>query len=178
MAELKRKDEQLTTADLAGRKDATNPATRELREVENPERPKPVRSEMADPNPRAGSVADPNLRGGTSAVTTPRNDMQSKHDVQPRRDEMAPTALFSDSDVSDLRSRWSTVQTGFVDEPRRAVEEADKLVATVMQRLAEGFANERASLEKAWDRGDNISTEDLRVALRRYRSFFDRLLNA
>ena len=69
------------------------------------------------------------------------------------------------------------MQTGFVDEPRRAVEEADKLVATVMQRLAEGFAIERASLEKAWDRGDNISTEDLRVAFRSYRSFFDRLLN-
>jgi hypothetical protein len=98
--------------------------------------------------------------------------------MQARHDDMTPTPLFSDSDVSDLRSRWSNVQTGFVDEPRRAVEEADKLVATVMQRLAEGFANERATLEKAWDRGDNISTEDLRVALRRYRSFFDRLLHA
>jgi hypothetical protein len=63
-----------------------------------------------------------------------------------------------------------------VDEPRRTVEAADKLVASVMQRLAEGFANERSSLEKQWDRGDNVSTEDLRVALQRYRSFFDRLL--
>jgi hypothetical protein len=70
------------------------------------------------------------------------------------------------------------VQTAFVDEPRHAVEEADKLVATVMQRLADGFAGERANLEKQWDRGDNVSTEDLRVALQRYRSFFDRLLAA
>jgi len=57
------------------------------------------------------------------------------------------------------------------------VEDADKLVATVMQRLAEGFANERSNLEKAWDRGDNVSTEDLRIALQRYRTFFHRLLS-
>jgi hypothetical protein len=63
-----------------------------------------------------------------------------------------------------------------VDEPRQAVEGADKLVAAVMQRLAEGFANERSGLEKRWDSGDSVSTEDLRVALQRYRSFFDRLL--
>ena len=84
--------------------------------------------------------------------------------------------LFSESEMGDFRSRWSTVQTGFVDEPRRTVEEADKLVAAAMQRLAESFANERSGLEKQWDHGDNVSTEDLRVALQRYRSFFDRLL--
>jgi len=87
-----------------------------------------------------------------------------------------PMPLFSESEMGDFRSQWSKVQTGFVDEPRRTVEEADKLVAAVMQRLAEGFANERSGLEKQWDRGDNVSTEDLRIALQRYRSFFDRLL--
>jgi hypothetical protein len=87
-----------------------------------------------------------------------------------------PTPLFTESEMADFRSQWSKVQTGFVDEPRRTVEDADKLVAAVMQRLAEGFANERSGLEKQWDGGDNVSTEDLRVALRRYRSFFDRLL--
>ena len=87
-----------------------------------------------------------------------------------------PMPLFSESEMGDFRSQWSKVQTGFVDEPRRTVEDADKLVAAVMQRLAEGFANERSGLEKQWDRGDNVSTEDLRVALQRYRSFFDRLL--
>src|ERR1035437_7113527 len=76
------------------------------------------------------------------------------------------------SDRSGARYRLVSV-----DEPRRTVEEADKLVAAVMQRLAEGFANERSGLEKQWDRGDNVSTEDLRLALQRYRSFFDRLLN-
>ena len=87
-----------------------------------------------------------------------------------------PMALFSELEMGDFRSQWSKVQTGFVDEPRRTVEDADKLVAAVMQRLAEGFANERSGLEKQWDGGDNVSTEDLRVALQRYRSFFDRLL--
>jgi hypothetical protein len=69
-----------------------------------------------------------------------------------------PTPLFSESEMGDFRSQWSSVQTGFVDEPRRAVDGADKLVASVMQRLAEGFANEREGLEKQWDRGDNVST--------------------
>jgi hypothetical protein len=83
-----------------------------------------------------------------------------------------PMPLFSESEMEDFRSQWSSLQTGFVDEPRRAVEDADKLVASVMQRLAEGFAKERSGLEKQWDSGDNVSTEDLRVALQRYRSFF------
>ena len=87
-----------------------------------------------------------------------------------------PMPLFSESEMGDFRSQWSKLQTGFVDEPRRTVEDADKLVAAVMQRLAESFANERSGLEKQWDSGDNVSTEDLRVALQRYRSFFDRLL--
>lgn len=87
-----------------------------------------------------------------------------------------PMPLFSESEMGDFRSQWRSVQTGFVDEPRRAVEGADKLVASVMQRLAEGFANERSGLEKQWDSGNNVSTEDLRIALQRYRSFFDRLL--
>jgi hypothetical protein len=87
-----------------------------------------------------------------------------------------PMPLFSVSEMADFRSQWTNVQTGFVDEPRRTVADADKLVGSVMQRLAEGFANERSGLEKQWDRGDGLSTEDLRVALQRYRSFFDRLL--
>jgi hypothetical protein len=69
------------------------------------------------------------------------------------------------------------VQTSFVDEPRRAVERADELVAEVIKRLADSFAQERSRLEGQWGRGDNVSTEDLRVALQRYRAFFDRLLN-
>lgn len=89
----------------------------------------------------------------------------------------SPAALFPRDDANDLRKRWSEVQASFVDEPRRAVEDADALVAGAMKRLAEMFAAERSSLEGQWDRGGDVSTEDLRVALTRYRSFFDRLLS-
>jgi hypothetical protein len=85
--------------------------------------------------------------------------------------------LFPNNELEDLRNRWSAVQTAFVDEPRSAVEQADGLVAAAMKRLAEVFAEERSRLEQQWDRGDNVSTEDLRIALQRYRSFFQRLLS-
>jgi hypothetical protein len=91
-------------------------------------------------------------------------------------DEQA-APLFSPEEAKTFRSRWDTIQGGFVDEPRRAVEQADSLVAGAMKRLAEMFADERAKLEGQWDRGDSVSTEDLRLALRRYRSFFGRLLS-
>lgn len=86
-------------------------------------------------------------------------------------------ALFADEELTGYRTRWSAIQTGFVDEPRRAVEEADTLVAELMKRLAEGFAGERRQLESQWERSDKVSTEDLRLAMRRYRSFFERLLS-
>ena len=86
------------------------------------------------------------------------------------------TPLFPSNELEGLRTRWKEIQTAFVDEPRKAVEQADGLVASAMKRLAEVFAQERSKLEQQWDRGDNVSTEDLRVALQRYRTFFDRLL--
>lgn len=87
--------------------------------------------------------------------------------------------LFSPDETKDFRARWDAIQTGFVDEPRRAVEQADHLVAEAMKRLAEIFADERGKLERQWDRGSSAptATEDLRLALRRYRSFFGRILS-
>jgi hypothetical protein len=90
--------------------------------------------------------------------------------------EESRPALFSNP--GEYRHRWEAIQAGFVDEPRRAVENADALVAEVIQQLVRSFADERSQLETQWSRGDQASTEDLRVALRRYRSFFDRLLSA
>jgi hypothetical protein len=84
--------------------------------------------------------------------------------------------LFPDDELHNFRARWDQVQTSFVDEPRQAVEQADSLVANAVKRIAEQFAAERSRLEDQWSKGDNVSTEDLRQALRRYRSFFDRLL--
>jgi hypothetical protein len=85
--------------------------------------------------------------------------------------------LFVPSDAQDFRSRWERIQSGFVDEPRTAVVNADELVANAIKRLAEVFATERHNMETEWDKTDNVSTEDLRIALRRYQSFFDRLLS-
>ena len=94
-------------------------------------------------------------------------------DMNPPRD----TPLLAAKVVDQLRGQWTDIQAGFVDEPRRAVEQADALVADAIKRLAESFANERSQLERQWDRGGDVSTEDLRQALQRYRSFFSRLLS-
>ena len=90
--------------------------------------------------------------------------------------EARPTPLLVEQEATDMRARWSAIQIGFVDDPRHAVEMADSLVAEVMQRLAQLFAHQRGELEGQWSRGEDVSTEDLRLALRQYRSFFDRLL--
>jgi hypothetical protein len=100
-------------------------------------------------------------------------------DVDARSDQTAEREpLFAGDDAERFRSRWQKVQAAFVDEPRKAVQDADSLVADLMQRLVETFSQERSSLESQWDSGEDASTEDLRVALQRYRSFFDRLLSA
>ena len=91
--------------------------------------------------------------------------------------EEAPGPLLPGDLVQDLRNRWDHVQTGFVDEPRAAVQQTDELVAQAMKHIAESFANERNRLEQQWDRGDDVNTEDLRQALRKYRAFFQRLLS-
>jgi hypothetical protein len=123
---------------------------------------------VAGMRPEARVVASPSLSvGGASsagAATAPAIDEQA-----------AP--LFSSEEAKNFRARWDAIQVGFVDEPRQAVQQADSLVAGAMKRLAEMFAAERAKLEGQWDRGDDVSTEDLRLALRRYRSFFARLLS-
>jgi hypothetical protein len=84
--------------------------------------------------------------------------------------------LLAARDAEGFRARWTDVQTAFVDSPRQSVEQADALVAEVMQHLARTFADERSELERQWDRGDDIATDDLRTAFQRYRSFFERLL--
>ena len=111
--------------------------------------------------------------GGAPATAEPRSfkaepQAHDGGDIQP---------IFPENEASDMRRAWEQVQGGFVDEPRRAVEDADHLVASAMKRLAEMFAEERQHLESQWDRGDDVSTEELRVALQRYRAFFGRLLS-
>lgn len=122
---------------------------------------------------------------GTDTDTDTSADALEQQLGDERREPVGETAepaenrrLLEDDATSDVQTRWREIQGSFVDEPRRAVEDADALVADLMQRLADGFAQERSRLESQWDRGDEVSTEDLRVALQRYRSFFDRLLSA
>ena len=116
--------------------------------------------------------------------------------VEPTRETVEPTAnfesqqgtvesgaspgpdqmLFADGDLSGLRARWTEVQSAFVDDPRDCVQKADGLVADVVDKLTAGFYAARSGLEEQWDRGEEVSTEDLRIALKRYREFFERLL--
>lgn len=92
--------------------------------------------------------------------------------------EQPHAQLLEDHELQNILVQWKEIQAEFVDEPRKAVQDADALVAELMQRLAQMFASEREQLESRWAGGDDVSTEDLRHGLRRYRSFFERLLAA
>jgi hypothetical protein len=157
--------------------------------------PRLTTAEIANPATTRSQYQNKNSYTDTQVIDEPR-DVGTTRDMEATRDVAAtrtiegtrdivpdqklqndrPGQLFPDNELTDFRARWDKAQIGFVDEPRAAVEQADSLVATVVKRIAEQFAAERAELEHQWDRGDNVSTEDLRQALRRYRSFFDRLL--
>lgn len=141
---------ELTTADLA-----------EVAE----QKERNINSEPRRDAPQIEHPDQVTLAGASAGVAAARAKIE---------EELGP--LFSSDEANDLRGTWDRVQVKFVDEPRQAVEEADRLIATTMKRLAEIFAQERQRLEHQWDKGDNVSTEDLRLALRRYRSFFARLL--
>ena len=122
----------------------------------------------------ASETRRPQMVKATSTEEQAVSNAASASTREATRDGSTP--LFPGTELETLRTRWKEIQSAFVDEPQRAVEQADGLVASAMKRLAEVFAEERSRLEKQWDRGDSVSTEDLRVALQRYRSFFDRLL--
>ena len=154
------RDENLTTADIAN----------------------PVRTSMVPPTdvneqniqPVQESRQAQRAQGQTPGQTQGQTYDTRETTAQERTVE--PNPLFPDDELHNFRARWDQVQTSFVDEPRQAVEQADSLVANVVKRIAEQFSAERGTLEQQWAQGDNVSTEDLRQALRRYRSFFDRLL--
>ena len=145
-------DEKLTTADLVNPPRSTAGTT-------EPDGYKDVRNFPSDSIP-------------SDSVLEERNPQP----VAVTNHAMHPNALFPGDELNGFRSQWDQVQTSFVDEPRTAVEQADSLVANVVKRIAEQFAAEREQLEKQWDRGEDVNTEDLRQAIKRYRAFFDRLL--
>jgi hypothetical protein len=141
--------------------------------------PVPPRDELSTAD--LAAAAERNAGGSTSDLKRSITDREVERaraagtpaDVSTAHD----TPLLAQDIVNQLRSQWTEIQAGFVDEPRRAVERADGLVADAIKRLAETFSTERSQLEGQWDRGGDVSTEDLRQALQRYRSFFSRLLS-
>jgi hypothetical protein len=176
MTEQRTLEPSTTDADAVVDRDGNEPMTDATNDPTSIEATSPTPATAAPPSRAA--VAAPAAAASTQAIA----DMGSGPAVAPPASagpatKAAATPLFDETATGQLRDRWSDVQTGFVDEPRSAVEHADALVAEVMQRLAKGFATERQHLEEQWSRGDDVSTEDLRLALQRYRSFFDRLLS-
>jgi hypothetical protein len=127
------------------------------------------------------STEDLARSGAESEVGTAGDSQRDgRPDTEPdSRSEMgaSPASLLASERREQMIDRWQEIQTAFVDQPQQAVQDADGLVADLMQQLAEGFAAERRQLEAQWSRGDQISTEELRLNLRRYRSFFQRLLS-
>jgi hypothetical protein len=139
----------MTTSDLAGR------------DVEPPQEPPP----SPPPPPPA---EEPRSDGGhrDRAADGGQQDAAAEH-----------ATLLDDTSSADYRARWERLQIGFVDSPAETVAEADELVAEILQRIAQTFADERGALEQQWSGQGEPSTEDLRVALQRYRAFFARLLS-
>jgi hypothetical protein len=180
-------EDRLSTADLAeaGREQQNFEPGREAtaEAVTTPRAHREVREEYRTLNRRTGaatpSATDTSGQVGRLSDGTPVGTVggmtAGTATAMAKDTESGP--LFSSDEAANLRSQWDAIQVAFVDEPRRAVEQADALVASAMKRLAEQFAEERSRLEGQWDHGGDVSTEDLRLALRRYRSFFGRLLS-
>lgn len=132
--------------------------------------------------PETDPVAEPVARQQQMAQTQPVPTMPTDGvpgpaDANPSaRDHDKGGALFADDDRAGLRSRWDALQASFVDDPKKCVQEADGLVEEVVQRLTASFAEARSRLDEQWSQGQEASTEDLRLALQRYRDFFHRLL--
>lgn len=180
MQELRREESReagLTTADLANLDESAS-TKREANRERGLDRgldratadleSRQIEFNSSEMTKEGGSVA---AEAGSIAATPAGNGRPDPAD----EDRAAP--LLSPEESKEFHSRWDAVQVGFVDEPRQAVQQADGLVAGAMKRLAEIFAEERGRLDQQWDKGGDVSTEDLRIALRRYRSFFGRLLS-
>jgi hypothetical protein len=158
------RDQALTTSDIAGSDAAVGDRRQPTAEpTEAPPAPPPAAAEASSPG-SAGHVAGSDSASRTASVAESGGATGDE-------------SLLGESDAAEYRGRWEAVQIGFVDEPRASVEKADVLVASVMQQLARRFAEERERLEQQWRSGEDVGTEELRMALQRYRSFFERLLD-
>jgi hypothetical protein len=142
-------------------------------------RPSQLAPEKPDQDPLEQEHEHPKVAAtGAGPAVTPMGapEAPARPEVATADTTAAAGPLLASDDAEAFRARWTDVQFGFVNSPRRAVEQGDGLVAELMQHLARTFAEERSRLESQWDQGDDVSTEDLRTAFQRYRSFFERLL--
>lgn len=149
-----------------------------LAEQRDPELKPSLLQERRGPVELPPSAPDVRNTEASRDTIVPAEEARPGREV-PRRQVERPSGESvwdNESEVRGYRERWSSIQTAFVDEPRQAVREADQLVQSVVKSLADRFAHQREELYTQWDRGDNVSTEDLRIAVQHYRTFFDRLL--
>jgi len=190
---MDRERHELSTADLAQRGDQLRGRSEEEEKERARTEQERARTEEAitgrsDEEIRARATPDgreASRPGPPVAVRSATEETHGATSGTPRISKMGEAAgdsslrtrLLPEDETERLWTRWGDVQGTFVDTPRQAVAEADALVADLMKRIAAVFADERANLERQWDRGNDVTTEDLRVALQRYRVFFDRLLS-
>ncbi|WP_410658969.1 hypothetical protein [Amycolatopsis sp. lyj-112] len=139
------------------------------------ERGEGTTSRLAEPNAEGLGDTGHTLSTDDLVKAEPETTTEAARTSEPHDD--GENTLFDDADVERFRGSWQGIQTAFVDDPQRAVKEADELVAVVIQTLAATFADHKNELESAWSQGEP-ATEDLRIALRRYRSFFNQLLRS
>jgi hypothetical protein len=176
---MNQRREDLSTADLAAQR-PTDTAPPDRAAAADVQRRDPTDEELrredlpAEERRRDTTVVEdrqPDQEPATTPVGAPAAQAASD-----RGTASSTGPLLATEDAEGFRARWTDIQTGFVDAPRQAVEQADSLVAELMQHLARTFADERGRLEGHWDQGDDVPTDNLRDAFQRYRSFFERLL--
>jgi hypothetical protein len=139
--------------------------------------PEPVPA--ADPAEPAAESAEPGIDSAEPSIDTTAPPSAEVPEAEPptaKHESSADEVLFAGDDLADLRARWAGVQAAFVDDPKECVQKADGLVSDLVEHLTTGFAEARSRLEEQWSRGEEASTEDLRLALMHYREFFERLL--
>ncbi len=134
---------------------ATEPSTAATEPSPPPSAPSESATAHTEPSPPPSAPSEP-----ATAHTEPATEQ----------------SLFADDDLAGFRAQWAGVQAAFVDDPRECVHKADALVSDLVEQLTTGFTRARSRLEEQWARGEEASTEDLRVALMHYREFFERLL--
>jgi hypothetical protein len=126
---------------------------------------------MADQSDQAESAHTGEEQMRNEQITEERNEQNKR-----MQDDEKFAPLFERDEAEQFRAQWLDIQSRFVDDPSISVKDADELVASIIKNITRNFADKRMALETQWKSGDDVSTEDLRVTMKRYRSFFDRLL--